>query len=92
MKTRVRDMSAQEIRQLLFAARGGAGAVAEIARDLNVTTSAVSRVITGGASDRIRHAIAKKSKTDIRKIWPSIYLYGEPRKPGRPMGGYKKVA
>jgi len=57
----------------------------QIARDLGVTQPTVSRVIFGrDVSDRIRRAIAAAIGIDIKRIWPSTYLYSSPRKPGRP--------
>ena len=61
---------------------------ADIARGLNVTQPVVSQVIYGTVvSDRVRRAIAEAINTDIKRIWPSSYLYSEPRKPGRPAKG-----
>lgn len=78
-------MTPLEIREALFRAFGGHGAQATIARELDVCPSAVSRVIDGATSDRIRRTIAKYMKKDVRIVWPSVYLYGHgAKKPGRP--------
>lgn len=84
-KSEVRDMTPAEIRMALFDAYGGHGAQAAIARELDVDPSAVSRVIDGTTSDRIRRAVARHAGLDIRKVWPSVYLYGTgSKRPGRP--------
>ena len=57
----------------------------DIAKDLGVSQPSVNRVIAGiDVSDRIRRAIANAIGIDVKKIWPSTYLYDGPRKPGRP--------
>lgn len=77
------DMEPSEIRVALL--RAGTSQVT-IARKLEVTPGAITRVIDGdSASDRIRKAIAEAINTDVRAIWPSTYIiHGGPRKPGRP--------
>lgn len=82
MINKIYDMPPFEIRVAL----GRAGFTqAEIARRTKVAPSHVCRVIDGtDSNDRVRRAIAAAIGTDIKRIWPSIYLYGEPRKPGRP--------
>lgn len=76
------DMPPAEIRIALI--RAGITQV-EIARKVGVYPSVVCRVIDSlTGSDKIRHAIAAAIGIDIKRIWPSIYLYGDPRKPGRP--------
>ncbi len=83
---KARDMTPLEIREALFRSFGGHGAQAAIARELGVGPSAVSRVIDGATSDRIRRAIAQYIKKDVRVVWPSVYLYGGgAKKTGRPM-------
>ena len=58
---------------------------AEIARQIKVSRNAVNMVVHHRAvSDKIRRAIAAAIKTDIKRIWPSTYLYGEQRKPVTP--------
>lgn len=58
---------------------------AEIARQTKVAASHVCRIIGGtDSNDRVRRAIAEAIGLDVKRIWPSIYLYGGPRKPGRP--------
>lgn len=84
-KSEARDMTPGEIRMALFDAYGGHGAQAAIARELDVDPSAVSRVIDGATSDRVRRAIARHAGLDIRRVWPSVYLYGTgTKRPGRP--------
>jgi len=76
------DMPPAEIRIALM--RAGV-TQAEIARQTKVVASHVCRVIDNiDSNDRVRRAIASAIGIDIKLIWPSIYLYGEPRKPGRP--------
>jgi len=79
---KIYDMPPNEIRIALM--RSGVPQV-EIARRLGVAPSNICRVIDGvGSSDRVRRAIAAATGIDIKRIWPSIYLYSDPRKPGRP--------
>lgn len=76
------DMPPPEIRIALM--RAGI-TQAEIARQTKVVASHVCRVIDGtDSNDRVRRAIAAAIGIDIKRVWPSIYLDGEPRKPGRP--------
>lgn len=76
------DMPPPEIRIALI--RAGI-TQAEIARQTKVVPSHVCRVIDGtDSNDRVRRAIAAAVGISIKRIWPSIYLNGEPRKPGRP--------
>ena len=83
------DMPPNEIRIAL--SRAGF-TQAEIARQTKVADSHVCRIIDGiDANDRVRHAIAAAMGTDIKRIWPSIYLYGGPRKPGRPKSEPKTI-
>lgn len=57
----------------------------DIANELGVSQPSVNRVIAGiDVSDRIRRAIAEAIGINVKRIWPSTYLYGRPRKPGRP--------
>jgi transcriptional regulator with XRE-family HTH domain len=57
----------------------------EIAERVGVTRQAVSLVVNKQyVSHRIRVAIAESLGMDIKRIWPSSYLHGGPRKPGRP--------
>lgn len=59
-----------------------------VARACGVTTTSVYRVIEGTiVSDRVRRALADAIGIDIRRIWPDPYLYGSPRKAGRPHTG-----
>jgi lambda repressor-like predicted transcriptional regulator len=57
-----------------------------IARRLGVRRQTVHLVVNHRVvSHRIRKAIADAVGMDLKRIWPSTYLYGGPRKPGRPM-------
>jgi len=79
---RTNDMDPVEIKIALM--RAGV-TQADIARQEGVSINAVHLVVHGRAvSDKIRRAIAAAIKTDIKLIWPSTYLYGEPKGPGRP--------
>jgi lambda repressor-like predicted transcriptional regulator len=56
-----------------------------IARELGVHKGSVLQVLEGRwVSDRIRRKIAERCGLDVARIWPSTYLFGGPRKPGRP--------
>lgn len=83
MKQNPIDMDPQEIRVELLRNRM---TQAEIAESLGVHPTAVNKVIDGlSTSDRIRRAVADAIKTDVRRVWPSIYIVaGGARKPGRP--------
>jgi lambda repressor-like predicted transcriptional regulator len=82
MMNKTYDMPPTEIRIALI--RAGI-TQAEIARQTKVVPSHVCRVIDGtDSNDRVRRAIAAAIGIDIKRVWPSIYLCGEPRKPGRP--------
>lgn len=66
---------------------------AGIARELGVHKSSILLVIDGRfVSDRIRRKIAERCGLDVARIWPSTYLCGGPRKPGRPFCRPVKVA
>lgn len=81
---KARDWTPNEIRKALIDGYGH-GAQSAIARELNVTPSAVFHTIEGGSMDRIRRTIARYARTDVKVIWPSVYLYGDgPRNVGRP--------
>lgn len=89
MINRIYDMPPNEIRIALI--RAGIAQI-EIARQIKVAPSNVCRVIDGlGSSDRVRRAIATATGIDVKRIWPSIYLYGGPRKPGRPKSESKVI-
>lgn len=77
------DMDPQEIRVELL--RKGI-TQAELARELGVSSSLVTRVIDGtSVSHRVRERIARAIQIDVRRIWPSTYIYkGGPGRPGRP--------
>jgi lambda repressor-like predicted transcriptional regulator len=84
------DMRPHEIR---FAMMQAGVHQAEVARELDVSQNSVHLIIEGKAvSDRIRRKIAEKIGLDIARIWPSVYLYGGPRKPGRPYYQGRKAA
>ena len=62
----------------------------EIARKAEVSPPHVNQVIDGlKVSDPVRRIIAESIGIDIKRIWPSTYLCGGPRKPGRPRSGDK---
>lgn len=79
-----KDMDPKDIRIALL--RQGKHMQAKIAKELGVRSSSVSNAVDGRmVSHRIRQAIAEKAMIDIKRIWPSVYLYGGgPRKRGRP--------
>ena len=81
--TRAKDMHPNALKIEMM--RAGISQM-EIATALRVTPSAVHLVVSGKAvSHRIRKAIADSIGMDIKKIWPSTYLYGGgPRRSGRP--------
>ena len=57
----------------------------ELARQNQVSSTMINRVVLGlSVSDRVMRSIADAIGIDIKRIWPSIYLYSGPRKPGRP--------
>jgi len=59
--------------------------LSRVAREVGVSRQTVYMVVNGRAvSHRIRQAIADAVGMDLKRIWPSTYLYGGPRKPGRP--------
>lgn len=81
-KPKSMDMTAGDIRIALL--RAGV-TQAEIARRVGVSQTAVHRIIEGmNVSHRIRKAISEAINTPLGLIWPSAYLCGGPRKPGRP--------
>lgn len=59
---------------------------ADIGKRLGITRQTVHRVVIGrDVSHRVRQAIAEAIGEDLKRIWPSTYLYkGGPGKPGRP--------
>jgi len=64
----------------------------DIARSLGISHTMVCKVIEGkSVSHRVRTAIAETLEIDIKRIWPSTYLYGVPKRRGRPRSkGLKK--
>jgi transcriptional regulator with XRE-family HTH domain len=57
----------------------------DIADELKVSASMVSRVIDGkSASHRVRQQVAAAIGESVRQIWPEAYQEGAPRRPGRP--------
>lgn len=67
-----------------------------IARDLELSTSQVFRVVNGlTASDRVRRHIALCINVPVEEIWPATYLVkDDPTKKGRPLsrGLFDQVA
>jgi transcriptional regulator with XRE-family HTH domain len=85
MPKKIQNMDPDEIRILLIRAKVSQ---AEIAREKKVGRQMVYKVIEGlSVSDGIRKHLAQKVKVDIKRIWPDPYLFGGPRKAGRPMTG-----
>jgi len=77
------DMNSADIRIAMF--RAGISQ-ASIARQVGVSPTAVHRIIEGkNVSHRIRKAISDAVGLQLERIWPSTYLCGGPRKPGRPV-------
>lgn len=65
---------------------------AAIARDLDVTPTAVSLVVRDiSASQRIADAIGEAIKRDKKRIWPQRYLDGTPQR-GRKMVVWNRKA
>jgi lambda repressor-like predicted transcriptional regulator len=90
MSNRVQDMTPAEIRKAMIDARVTQSGIAR-SLDPPVTPSAVYRVVEGtGVSHRIRLALAEATGIDIKRIWPSVYLFGGPRKAGRPFNSAVK--
>lgn len=78
----VSDMDPVELKIALM--RAGVS-LSQVARQVGVRRQSVYLVVNGRAvSHRIRQAIAEAVGMDLKRIWPSTYLYGGPRKPGRP--------
>jgi len=82
MQTRmVSDMKPEDIKAEIL--KKGLNQAA-IARAVGVRSSVVSDCIHGWVtSRRVHEAIAEAINKDVKTIWPSIYLYGIPRR-GRP--------
>lgn len=77
----VSDMRPEDIKGLIM--KKGLTQAA-IARAVGVQPSVVSDCIHGWiTSRRVQEAIAEAIEKDIKEIWPSVYLYGIPRR-GRP--------
>jgi lambda repressor-like predicted transcriptional regulator len=67
------DMHPQEIRIAML--RSGITQT-DIARECNVTQQMIYLVIEGlTVSDRVRRHIAHRLGIDVKRIWPSTYLY-----------------
>lgn len=81
------DMNPQQIRIRILQA---GTTQAEIARKAGVSPSMVYHVIEGNSvSDNVRRVVAESIGMDVKRIWPSTYIFGGgPSKPGRP--GHKK--
>jgi lambda repressor-like predicted transcriptional regulator len=86
------DWTPSKIRKALYTVQDGLGAQAAIARELKVTSSMVGKAIDGHASDRVRKAIAKYIGVPHEEIWPSIYIDGGIRRPGRPVAAFRTTA
>ena len=80
---RIADMDPTEIKIAMM--RAGVTQT-RIAARLGIKRQTVYLVVNHRAvSHRIRTAIAEAIQMDLKRIWPSTYLYaGGPRKPGRP--------
>ena len=79
-----KDMRPEEIRAAMHLKKTSQ---VEIARALGRSKTLVNRVITGlTRSDTVQREIAKAIGMEVERIWPSVYLNGQARKPGRPMG------
>jgi len=82
MPNPIQDMDPIELKIALM--RAGVS-LSRVAREVGVSRQTVYMVVNGRAvSHRIRQAIADAVGMDLKRIWPSTYLYGGPRKPGRP--------
>lgn len=82
MINKIYDMMPDEIRIAMIRARI---TQAELARRNKVKPITINRIISGTTvSDRVMRSIAEAIGIDVKRIWPSIYLFGGPRKPGRP--------
>jgi lambda repressor-like predicted transcriptional regulator len=77
------DMSPNELWSAMIRAGVSQQSIAD---QLGIRRQTVHTVIKGRAvSHRIRSAIASALGMDLKRIWPSTYLYGGgPRNPGRP--------
>lgn len=77
------DMDPQEIWIAMIRSGVGQKDIGEI---LGVTRQHVHHVIQGrSVSHRVRQAISDAIGIDLKKLWPSTYLYKDgPGKPGRP--------
>jgi lambda repressor-like predicted transcriptional regulator len=83
MKNAIKNMKPVEIRVMML--RAGI-TLAGIARALDVDPVTVYQVVNGiSVSHRVRTKIAELLGIDIKRIWPETYLFGGPRKPGRPL-------
>jgi lambda repressor-like predicted transcriptional regulator len=77
-----KDMDPKEI--LVAMLRSGVRQT-DIARELGVTKQHVHMVLYGRVvSHRIRKAISEATDIELEILWPSTYLTGGPKKPGRP--------
>lgn len=82
MINKIYDMTPDEIRIAMIMA---GVTQAELARRNKVRPITINRIIMGlSVSDRVMRSIADAIGIDVKRIWPSVYLHGGPRKPGRP--------
>jgi lambda repressor-like predicted transcriptional regulator len=73
MKRHFTDLPPIEIRVAMLRAEV---TVTGLAREIGVSHVAVHLVIEGkSVSDRIRRHIANRIGIDVKRIWPSTYLY-----------------
>ena len=82
-ENKIHDMPSLEI--WIAMQRAGVGQN-DIADKVGVTRQHVHMVIhRGDISHRVRKAISEAIGMDLKKIWPSTYLYKDgPGRPGRP--------
>lgn len=88
MRKKNMDMSPTEIRVEML--RHDVNQAA-IARQVGVSKTTVMRVIDNlTVSKKVREAIAEAIGIPLERIWPSTYLHGGPRKPGRPAKEFRR--
>lgn len=82
-----RDMSYKEIRAILDAQDEPKITIAGMARDMEVTYTAMYRTLKNEVkSDRLRRHAAKCIGLPVEKIWPETYLAeDDPTRKGRPV-------
>lgn len=88
MRHKNMDMSPTEIRVEMLRHNVNQAA---IAREVKVSRTTVGKVIDNlTVSDKVRRAIAEAIGMSVERIWPSTYLHGGPRKPGRPIKEFRR--